>query len=109
MYLCVIKKKVINNYNTYTHIYIVFKFYIYHLYIKIIYNFVGSWFIQEFCNILQNGKDKITFLQAVSKTIDAVGEKKGVLNGINSVAQLPEIKSYRLSSDFQFPEYQAQV
>lgn len=69
----------------------------------------GSWFIQEFCNILQNGKDKITFLQAVSKTIDAVGEKKGVLNGINSVAQLPEIKSYRLSSDFQFPEYQAQV
>ncbi|XP_033349218.1 caspase-8-like [Bombus vosnesenskii] len=69
----------------------------------------GSWFIQEFCNILQNGGNKITFLKAIRKTIQSVMKKKGKLNGTNSIAQLPELKTCRLLMDFQLPDYRANI
>ncbi|XP_043263014.1 caspase-8 [Colletes gigas] len=65
----------------------------------------GSWFIQEFCNVLQNGGYKMTFLSAVRKIIQSVTQKRGNLNGTNSIAQLPELRSCRLLTDFQLPEY----
>ena len=67
----------------------------------------GSWFIQEFCNVLRNGGSKMTFMHATRKTIKSVTEKRGQLNGMNSIAQLPELRSCRLLTDFQLPEYQA--
>ncbi|CAK9825335.1 Dredd [Anthophora retusa] len=67
----------------------------------------GSWFIQDFCNILQSGGNKITFLGAVNETIRSVVKKRGKLNRTDSIAQLPELKLYRLLSDFQLPQYQA--
>ncbi|KOC69706.1 Caspase-8 [Habropoda laboriosa] len=67
----------------------------------------GSWFIQDFCNILQTGGNNITFLGAVNETIQSVVKKRGRLNQTDSIAQLPELRSYRLLSDFQLPEYQA--
>lgn len=66
----------------------------------------GSWFIQEFCNILQQGGGKITFLCAVTKTIDSVMQKRGKLNGTDLVAQLAELRSFRLLTDFLLPHYQ---
>lgn len=69
----------------------------------------GSWFIQEFCNILQSGKNKITFLKAIRRTIHSVMKKKGKLNETNSIAQLPELKTCRLLTDFQLPDYQEHV
>lgn len=71
--------------------------------------FTGSWFIQEFCNILQNGGNKITFLKAIRKTIQSVMKKKGKLNGTNSIAQLPELKTCRLLTDFQLPDYRTDI
>ena len=67
----------------------------------------GSWFIQEFCNVLRNGGSTLTFMHATRKTIQSVIEKRGRLNGRNSIAQLPELRSCRLLTDFQLPEYQA--
>ncbi|CAD1472065.1 unnamed protein product, partial [Heterotrigona itama] len=69
----------------------------------------GSWFIQEFCNILQNGKNKITFLEAIRKTIFSVMKKKGKLNETSFIAQLPELKTCRLLTDFQLPDYQEHI
>nr|XP_034194728.1 caspase-8-like [Osmia lignaria] len=84
------------------------------LFMSTIQNFVsvrhkteGSWFIQEFCNILQEGGGKITFLTAVTKTIGSVIQKRGKLNGTDSIAQLAELRSCRLVTDFLLPEYQA--
>ncbi|KAK9303168.1 hypothetical protein QLX08_005109 [Tetragonisca angustula] len=69
----------------------------------------GSWFIQEFCNILQSGKNKITFLEAIRKTTQSVMKKKGKLNETNSIAQLPELKTCRMLTDFQLPDYQEHI
>lgn len=70
-------------------------------------HFTGSWFIQDFCNILQEEGDKITFLSAVTKIIGSVIQKRGKLNGTDSIAQLAELRSCRLVTDFLLPEYQA--
>ena len=67
----------------------------------------GSWFIQEFCNVLRNGGSTLTFMHATRKIIQSVIEKRGRLNGRNSIAQLPELRSCRLLTDFHLPEYQA--
>lgn len=64
----------------------------------------GSWFIQEFCNILQTGKNML-FLEVVNKTIESVTNKRGTLNGANSIAQLPELRQWRMHSDFQFSNW----
>ncbi|CAL7944811.1 unnamed protein product [Xylocopa violacea] len=64
----------------------------------------GSWFIQELCNIIQNG-NKMRFLEVIRKTIRSVKEKRGRLNEIESVGQLPEVKLDRLFRDFYLPEY----
>ncbi|XP_017883934.1 caspase-8-like [Ceratina calcarata] len=64
----------------------------------------GSWFIQEFCNILQTGKN-LTFTEIAGQTINSVMNKRGKLNGTNSIAQLPELRQWRLHSDFQFPNW----
>ncbi|XP_029048123.2 uncharacterized protein LOC114878450 isoform X2 [Osmia bicornis bicornis] len=84
------------------------------LFMSTIQNFVsvrhkteGSWFIQEFCNILQEGGGKITFLTAVTKTIGSVLQKRGKLNGTDFIAQLAELRTCRLVTDFLLPEYQA--
>ncbi|XP_053978676.1 caspase-8 isoform X1 [Hylaeus volcanicus] len=68
----------------------------------------GSWFIQEFCNVLQNGGSKMTFLCAVRKIIQSVKQKRGNLNGQSSISQLPELRSYRLLTDLLLPEYRTQ-
>ncbi|XP_076181988.1 caspase-8 Dredd isoform X2 [Ptiloglossa arizonensis] len=65
----------------------------------------GSWFIQEFCNVLQDQGHRLTFLNAVNKIIQTVIQKRGTLNGTDSIAQLPELRPYRLLTDFQLPEY----
>ncbi|XP_076376993.1 caspase-8 Dredd [Megalopta genalis] len=67
----------------------------------------GSWFIQEMCNIFQTEGSKITFLEATQKVIQRVMEKRGKLNGADVVAQLPELRTCRLLTNFQFPEYKA--
>lgn len=79
------------------------------IYYIINFYFIGSWFIQEFCNILQSGRNKITFLEAIRKTIHSVMKKKGKLNETNSIAQLPELKTCRLLTDFQLPDYQEHI
>ncbi|XP_017753577.1 PREDICTED: caspase-8-like [Eufriesea mexicana] len=45
----------------------------------------GSWFIQEFCSILQTEEERVTFLQVVRKTMKSLLKKKGKLNGIQSI------------------------
>lgn len=65
----------------------------------------GSWFIQELCNIFQTEGSRMTFLEATSKITQRVMEKRGKLNGTNSVAQLPELRMCRLLTNFQLPEY----
>ncbi|XP_076766902.1 caspase-8 Dredd [Xylocopa sonorina] len=64
----------------------------------------GSWFIQELCNIIQNG-NKMKFSDVITRTIRSVTEKRGKLDEVESVGQMPEVKSYRLLRDFYMPEY----
>ncbi|XP_015438168.1 PREDICTED: caspase-8 [Dufourea novaeangliae] len=65
----------------------------------------GSWFIQELCNVLQTEGSKTTFMKVTNKIIQSVIQKRGKLSGTTSVAQLPELRPYRLLTDFQLPEY----
>ncbi|XP_076646994.1 caspase-8 Dredd [Halictus rubicundus] len=65
----------------------------------------GSWFIQELCNVFQTEGSKITFMEAISKIIQRVMDKRGKLNGTNFVAQLPELRMCRLPTIFHLPEY----
>ncbi|XP_031838723.2 caspase-8 Dredd [Nomia melanderi] len=69
----------------------------------------GSWFIQEFCNVLQNEGSEITFMKATNKIIQGVMKKRGKIYGRNAIAQLPELRTYRLVTDFQFPEYRPEI
>lgn len=66
----------------------------------------GSWFIQEFCNVLRNRGSEITFFQAYYKIMQSIEKKRGMLHGISSVGQMPELRSCRLHTDFQFPKYE---
>lgn len=65
----------------------------------------GSWFIQELCNVLQSGDSELTFFQLVSKVLQSVEQKRGKLDSTDAVAQLPELRTCRLLTDFQFPQY----
>lgn len=65
----------------------------------------GSWFIQELCSILQQGR-RMTFLECVTEVIAAVKNKHGVMNG-KCVAQLPELRVCRLDVDLELPEYKS--
>lgn len=65
----------------------------------------GTWFIQELCDILQSEGENLTFSQLARKIIQSVEKKRGNLDGVDFVAQLPELRPYRLLTDFVFPEF----
>ncbi|KAG7203401.1 hypothetical protein KM043_013469 [Ampulex compressa] len=65
----------------------------------------GSWFIQEFCEILQRRGNNMTFTEIAQQIIGSVEQKRGKMYGADSIAQLPELRSYRLSVDFRLPKY----
>ncbi|XP_014612229.1 PREDICTED: caspase-8-like [Polistes canadensis] len=64
----------------------------------------GSWFIQELCDVLQQKERKVTFFDCVTKVMQAVQNKRGIM-GNELVAQLPELRMLRLNTDFEFPRY----
>ncbi|KAL2749618.1 caspase-8-like [Vespula maculifrons] len=64
----------------------------------------GSWFIQGLCNILQRNGRKISFFKCVTKVIEVIQNKRGTIND-DCIAQLPELLSCRLHSDFELPQY----
>ncbi|XP_043488759.1 caspase-8-like [Polistes fuscatus] len=64
----------------------------------------GSWFIQVLCDVLQQKERKVTFFDCVTKVMQVVENKRGVM-GDELVAQLPELRMLRLNTDFEFPQY----
>ncbi|XP_015182861.1 PREDICTED: caspase-8 [Polistes dominula] len=64
----------------------------------------GSWFIQEFCDILQQKERKVTFFNSVLKVMQVVQNKRGIMRD-ELVSQLPELRMLRLDTDFELPQY----
>lgn len=70
----------------------------------------GSWFIQTLCDVLIKGSKKgATLLESATEVMESLQQKRGLVNGTYSAAQLPELRS-RLTpkSNFRFPPYTEQ-